>query len=242
MTRALPRTVVLLAACLAVAGALLHPAPRIATRHFARRVATVTMARAPVDRRAAAGQLAALGIGAIATTARPGGAVAANIPTDNGAGGRARGTAEALRDVVAMQAAVEAAVAACPKNLGEVQKSLGSKAVPTSEKDFKRLFDEYSEAITYKQRYMDQNAFLVYYTGGFDGPGRPKMEENRDEYVASTANASTSVGRYHHRSPANLMIPQRTAHQGTPGRISNMAFGTRLGSAWTTREPRSRTF
>ena len=30
---------------------------------------------------------------------------------------------------------------------------------------------------TDKQVYMDQNAFLVYYTQGFDGPGRPKMED-----------------------------------------------------------------
>ena len=192
-SRRLTRTTALLAACLAVAGALLHPAPRIAARHRAPFVAMTSMAGPPVNRRAAGGQLVALGIGAIATTARPAGAVAANIPTDNGAAGRARGTAEALRDVVAMQAAVEAAVAACPKNLDEVQKSLGSNTVPMSEKDFKKLFDEYSEAITYKQRYMDQNAFLVYYTGGFDGPGRPKMEENRDEYVACTTNANTRI-------------------------------------------------
>ena len=31
--------------------------------------------------------------------------------------------------------------------------------------------------MSYKQRFLDQNAFIVYYTKGFDGPGRPKIEE-----------------------------------------------------------------
>ena len=47
---------------------------------------------------------------------------------------------------------------------------------PAAERDFKRLFDEYSEGISYKQQYRDKNAFLVYYTQGFDGAGRPSIE------------------------------------------------------------------
>jgi hypothetical protein len=39
------------------------------------------------------------------------------------------------------------------------------------------LFDEHSEGISYKQQFLDQNAFLVYYTKGFDGPGRPSIED-----------------------------------------------------------------
>ena len=31
-------------------------------------------------------------------------------------------------------------------------------------------------SISYKQRFLDQNAFLVYYTKGFDGPGRESIE------------------------------------------------------------------
>lgn len=33
--------------------------------------------------------------------------------------------------------------------------------VPATEKDFKRLFDEFSEAVSYKQKFLDSNAFLV---------------------------------------------------------------------------------
>jgi hypothetical protein len=53
--------------------------------------------------------------------------------------------------------------------------SLGN--IPTNEQDFKRLFDAYSDPVSYQQKFMDQNAFLVYYTKGFDGPGRPSMED-----------------------------------------------------------------
>jgi len=31
--------------------------------------------------------------------------------------------------------------------------------------------------VSYKQKFLDQNAFLVYYTKGYDGPGRPSIEE-----------------------------------------------------------------
>ena len=50
--------------------------------------------------------------------------------------------------------------------------------LPTQEQDFKRLFDAYSDPVSYKQQFLDQNAFLVYYSQGFDGPGRPKMEQD----------------------------------------------------------------
>ena len=50
--------------------------------------------------------------------------------------------------------------------------------IPSDEVAFKRIFDEYSEGVSYKQVYRDQNAFLVYYTKGFDGRGRPSIEED----------------------------------------------------------------
>ena len=54
---------------------------------------------------------------------------------------------------------------------GDVQKcAKGLAALPREEKAFKRVFDEYSDAVDYKTKFMDQNAFLVYYTRGFDGP------------------------------------------------------------------------
>ena len=54
------------------------------------------------------------------------------------------------------------------------------KQIPNSEKDFKKLFDEHSEGISYKQVFLDQNGFLVYYTQGFDGPGRASIEQDDD--------------------------------------------------------------
>lgn len=50
--------------------------------------------------------------------------------------------------------------------------------IPTNEKDFKKIFDEYSDPVSYKQKYMDSNAFLVYYTKGFDGPNRESIEKD----------------------------------------------------------------
>jgi hypothetical protein len=50
--------------------------------------------------------------------------------------------------------------------------------IPTDETTFKRLFDNYSDNVSYKQRFLDQNAFLVYYTKGFDGPNRPSIESD----------------------------------------------------------------
>jgi hypothetical protein len=50
--------------------------------------------------------------------------------------------------------------------------------IPTREEEFKRYFDAYSDQVSYKQKFLDQNAFLVYYTNGFDGPGRDKLEKD----------------------------------------------------------------
>ena len=49
---------------------------------------------------------------------------------------------------------------------------------PKDEKSLKRLFDEYSSDVSYKQKYMDSNAFVVYYTKGFDGKDRPNIEDD----------------------------------------------------------------
>ncbi len=50
--------------------------------------------------------------------------------------------------------------------------------IPTNEKEFKKIFDEYSDPVSYKQKYMDSNAFLIYYTKGFDGPNRDSIEKD----------------------------------------------------------------
>jgi hypothetical protein len=50
--------------------------------------------------------------------------------------------------------------------------------IPSTELSFKAIFDDYSDPISYKQKFLNQNAFLVYYTKGFDGPGRPNIESD----------------------------------------------------------------
>lgn len=50
--------------------------------------------------------------------------------------------------------------------------------VPMMETAFKAIFGANSDPVSYKQRFLDQNAFLVYYTKGFDGPGRPSIEND----------------------------------------------------------------
>lgn len=64
-------------------------------------------------------------------------------------------------------------------------------SIPTQEKAFKKIFDEYSDPITYKQKYMDQNAFLIYYTKGFDGFGRPSIEDSMGVEIEAGAAGGT---------------------------------------------------
>ena len=101
-------------------------------------------------------------------------AAARNLPTSNGASGANRGTAATLAPIIKMKNDIDTALAQLP----DVQKCEAILSrVSNIEKDFKKIFDEHSEGISYKQQFLDQNAFLVYYTKGFDGPGRPSIEE-----------------------------------------------------------------
>ena len=110
-----------------------------------------------------------------ATAFVPGLAVGANLPSDNGAKGDQRGTVAALVPIVRVASSVlQASRAVQAGKLQDAQKAL--EAIPAAEKPFKRLFDEYSEPVSYKQKYKDSNAFVVYYTQGFDGAGRPSIE------------------------------------------------------------------
>jgi len=76
---------------------------------------------------------------------------------------------------VRFASALRAAAATLPSDLAECERILS--ALPARELEFKRAFDEYSEGVSYKQQYQDKNAFLVYYTRGYDGPGRPSIED-----------------------------------------------------------------
>jgi hypothetical protein len=102
-------------------------------------------------------------------------AIARNLPESTGATGDQRGTAAALQPIMKMAKVVSSAASNLPADLKTCEQAL--RNVPENEASFKRLFDEYSEGISYKQQYKDKNAFLVYYTQGFDGPGRPSIEQ-----------------------------------------------------------------
>ena len=111
-------------------------------------------------------------------------ALSANLPLSTGADISKTGTIDALASIVSLQAMLldaKAVLNSIPKKStlsSETTALLASKLenIPQNEKLFKRIFDEYSQPVSYKQKFMDQNAFLVYYSKGFDGPNRPSME------------------------------------------------------------------
>lgn len=123
-------------------------------------------------------------LGTVGVALLPTRAPAANLPKSTGADLSKTGTVETLVPILSTR-----------KDLQDARNKLGSKdsserlsgdllaslaasliKVPPDETSFKRMFDEYSDPVSYKQKFIDQNAFLVYYSGGFDGPNRPKME------------------------------------------------------------------
>ena len=121
--------------------------------------------------------LASSAAAALATGGGGGVASARNLPESTGAKGDARGTVAALVPLMKLESSLAAATeAAAARKLDVAAKALAES--PADEKAFKRLFDEYSADVSYKQKYMDSNAFVVYYTKGFDGAGRPSIEDD----------------------------------------------------------------
>ena len=103
--------------------------------------------------------------------------ISKNLPDSTGATGTNRGLLIALIPIDGMRMTVadaEKTMFLSPPSIKDCKGLLDT--LPGSEKEFKRLFDEYSEGISYKQQYLDKNAFIVYYTKGFDGPSRPSIE------------------------------------------------------------------
>ena len=94
---------------------------------------------------------------------------ARNLPLPTGAGFDKTGTVQALMPIVRLRQSLNGPVLNLPY------------VIPRDEQTFKRLFDEYSDPVSYKQKFLDQNAFIVYYTRGFDGPNRPLIEEDLPE-------------------------------------------------------------
>jgi len=124
---------------------------------------------------------------ALLPSASPGSA--ANLPPSTGADMSRTGSLDKLIPLAAMEYALMSAKQELLKarDGGEISADtiramsrVLSVAIPSEQMLFKRKFDEYSEPVSYKQKWMDQNAFLVYYTKGFDGPSRPPMESSAD--------------------------------------------------------------
>jgi hypothetical protein len=111
-------------------------------------------------------------------------ASASNLPPSTGASSNQRATVAALSPILQIDDALSSAYKALP-DLRACVSAL--EAVPREERSFKRAFDEYSEGVSFKQLYRNQNAFLVYYTQGFDGPGRPSIEEDSSKEMQQRA-------------------------------------------------------
>jgi len=123
----------------------------------------------------------------IIQTLDPQPAISANLPASNGADLSKTGTVEKLVPIVSFRESLldaksmlnnddSSSAAALSQNvLKQLATTLKTNISP-EEKQFKKLFDEYSDPVSYKQKYLDQNAFLVYYTKGFDGPNRDSIE------------------------------------------------------------------
>jgi len=120
------------------------------------------------------------------TIFRPRPATASNLPSDTGANQSKTGTVEKLIPIVDLDKSLKEVSAILRKSKGQLSQVVDQeylkqisailKKFPNDEKTFKRRFDEYSEPVSYKSKYLDSNAFLVYYTKGFDGPNRESIE------------------------------------------------------------------
>jgi hypothetical protein len=123
-----------------------------------------------------------------------------NLPTSNGADTSKIGTVEALIPIARLRNDLKQLMTILEEENGNYQQPKSSKNAefpqsasssiaskfPAKEQDFKRLFDAYSDQVSYKQKFIDQNAFLVYYTQGYDGPGRKRIEEGDVENERQT--------------------------------------------------------
>jgi hypothetical protein len=116
-------------------------------------------------------------IPAVALFSKKEAAQASNLPASTGADTAKVGTVDSLIPI----ASLRYSLGRIQSELVRGEKIVIDKSIPNSEIEFKRKFDEYSDTVSYKQRFLDNNAFLVYYTKGFDGPGRANIEADINE-------------------------------------------------------------
>ena len=95
-------------------------------------------------------------------------ASAANLPQNTGADLSKTGTIDTLIPIVAMKQSLESINSQLMAKSGKLTlddcksalKTL-QQNIPRDENEFKRMFDAYSTPVSYKQKFLDQNAFLV---------------------------------------------------------------------------------
>ena len=123
-------------------------------------------------------------IGAYYVMMIPSLASASNLPGSTGADLSKTGSVDTIIPIVAIQRSISNtkqqlsdSTVVSPSLCATTLQTL-LKSIPREENAFKRIFDAYSTPVNYKQKFLDQNAFLVYYTKGFDGPGRSNIEED----------------------------------------------------------------
>lgn len=120
---------------------------------------------------------------------------AANLPQSNGADLSRTGSVDTLIPIIQMRRSILKSKGVIPDETQQhssmttqqctrILQQLSS-SMPREEKPFKRIFDAYSTPVSYKQKFLDQNAFLVYYSKGFDGPGRPNIESDGEDVTNS---------------------------------------------------------
>lgn len=98
-------------------------------------------------------------------------ASAANLPQSTGADLSKTGSIDTLVPIVAMKQGLEnvesqlvskkAEAKILPEECHSILKTLLQSGIPRNENDFKKIFDAYSTKVSYKQKFLDQNAFLV---------------------------------------------------------------------------------
>jgi len=98
-------------------------------------------------------------------------ASAANLPQSTGADLSKTGSIDTLVPIVAMKQGLESVKSQLmskstdaiilPEECQSILKTLLQSGIPRNENDFKKIFDAYSTKVSYKQKFLDQNAFLV---------------------------------------------------------------------------------
>ncbi|KAL7571009.1 hypothetical protein ACA910_003731 [Epithemia clementina (nom. ined.)] len=119
-------------------------------------------------------------------------ALSRNLPESNSADWSRTGSVDTLRPIVRIREGLKVlrnqlgttATAKCVHNISINRNKI--LEIPSKEQEFKQVFDAYSNPLSYKQRFLDQNVFLVYYTKGFYGPNCPNIEDGNASSLKQT--------------------------------------------------------